>query len=223
MFAEAPGREPRPPDRSWTKPERRRRGAMSLGQGALILGVVALALGGSGLAVALTHAGPAGSTGATGPTGPTGSTGAPGPEGPPGPGAVVESTYTTSGSGVLSDTCSNYADSAVSLTVSSAGTVVVSASVGLYVYHTSSEEDEVYSSLWNQATTCDVLDNNYVLIVAETTQATGAYVWDLNLVQSFTVTTGGTYTFSVIAEAAVYSSDSANFYSASVVGVFYPS
>jgi len=78
MPAEPAERVTRSTERPWTTPIRTRRAAIGLGHIALLLGVVALALGGSGLAIALTHAGPAGSTGATG------SQGAQGPQGPPG-------------------------------------------------------------------------------------------------------------------------------------------
>ena len=81
MPAEPAERVTRSTERPWTSPSRNRRAAIGLGQIALLLGVVALALGGSGLAIALTHAGPAGSTGATGPQG---AQGVQGPQGPPG-------------------------------------------------------------------------------------------------------------------------------------------
>ncbi len=80
--------EPGPNYRRWGPPNRRQRAALGLGHAALVLGVVALALGGSGLAIALTHAGPTGATGAAGATGPTGATGATGSQGAKGTNGV---------------------------------------------------------------------------------------------------------------------------------------
>jgi hypothetical protein len=230
MVAEAPAREKRPPERAWSKPDRRRRGAMGIGHVGLILGVVALALGGSGLAIALTHAGPAGAAGGRGAAGTNGTdgtngaTGPTGPQGPPGPGAVVNGTYTQEETGLTNATCGAQFASGIGFTVKGPGTVVVTASVELEMTHTAGDFTDYDVSLANASATCDVFANSYVSGELTTTLPTTTYFFDVSLVQTFPVTTAGTYTIDVIAEATVFlGSESNNFVYSSVAGVFYPS
>jgi hypothetical protein len=217
MLAEAPGREPRPTAREWTRPGRRRRGAVGLGQVALILGVVALVLGGSGLVIALTHSGPRGPAGAAGAAGSTGAQGA------PGPGAVVNQAYDAQ-STELSTTCTPYLGSAVNFTLSGPGVLAVTASVGLTLYHTATNYTIYAVTLGNGSATCNAFSNNSVTGEAVGTQPTGYYDVFLGLAQSFPVRAAGTYTVDVVGYAAMSNSSDVTYLTyASVQGAFYPS
>jgi len=217
MATEAPRREPRPTEREWTKPGRRCQGAVGLGQVALILGVVAMGLGGSGLAIALTHLGPRGPAGAAGPVGNTGARGA------PGPGAVVNQTY-DAGSTELGTTCTAYLGSDVNFTVSGPGVLVVTASVGLTLYHRATNYTIYAVTLGNGSATCNAFSNNSVAGEAFGTQPTGYYEVFLGLAQSFPVRAAGTYTVDVVGYAAMSNSSDVTYLTyASVEGVFYPS
>jgi len=198
---------------------------VGVGQIALILGVVALVLGGSGLAIAVTHAGPAGargptgSTGGTGEQGPPGSTGAPGA---PGPGAIVNQTYDT-GSTELSTTCTAYLGSDVNFTVSDPGVLVVTASVGLTLYHRTTNYTIYAVSFGDGSATCNAFDNNSVTGEAPGTAPTGYYDVFLGLAQTFPVTAAGTYTVDVVGYAAMSNSSDVTYLTyASLEGVFYP-
>jgi hypothetical protein len=222
MAEEVPGRESRSVAREWTEPGRRRRGKAGLGQVALILGVVALALGGSGLAIALTHAGPAGGrgpAGSAGEQGPPGSTGAPGS---PGPGAIVNQSYDV-GSTELSTTCTAYVGSAVGFTVGDPGVLVVTASVELTLFHRATNYTIYAVSFGDGSATCNAFNNNSVAGEASGTQPTGFYNVFLGLAQSFPITAAGTYAVDVVGYAAMSnSSDTTYLTYASLEGVFYP-
>jgi len=191
---------------------------MGLGQVALILGVVALALGGAGLAIALTHAGPAG------PTGPTGNTGTTGLQGPPGPGATVEQNF-NAGTTTIAGVCTYYEGSNLSFNVTTPGTFVLSASVTLYLYHTSGYSPYEKISLTNASgSSCSQTGDLYAVPSLASGEPTGYYLPTVSVVQSFVVGSAGTYTFGLAGIAAGGGSgDFCDFYYAGVVGVFYPS
>jgi hypothetical protein len=222
MAAVAPGRESRTIAREWRAPGRRRRGAVGAGQVALILGVVALALGGSGLAIALTHAGPAGARGPAGGAGDQGPPGSPGAPGSPGPGAIVNQTYDT-GSTELNTTCAAYVGTDINFTVGDSGVLVVTASVEVALFHRATNYTIYAVSFGDGSATCNAFDNNSVAGEASGTQPTGFYNVFLGLAQSFPITAAGTYTVDVVGYAAMSnSSDTTYFTYASLEGVFYP-
>jgi hypothetical protein len=182
---------------------------MGLGQVALILGVVALVLGGSGLAIALTHAGPAGGKGVQG------------AQGPPGPGAVVKQGFNDNTT-TLTGTCGYYPGSNISFSVSSPGTFVVTASVVILVDHVLGNYTFYTLSLTNASVPCNPDLNNFVEGDWSGALPSGDLFPDYSLVQSFQVGIAGTYTFGIIGDQSG-GTDPTSFYFASVVGMFYPS
>jgi hypothetical protein len=202
----------------------------------VILGVVALALGATGLAIALTHAGPAGpagnagSTGGTGapgpqgPPGPPGPPGADGPQGPPGtpgPGAIVnESSLVGFATYMNNTTCGSPPDGAVNLTVSGPGVAVVTASVNVLIEHTSGVYDFADLYLSTNATACQGVPH---FATVASPLPTDFYYLSVTLVGSFNVTAAGTFPFYLTGDDISYLPSDALFYSYTVVGVFYPS
>jgi hypothetical protein len=211
MSAESLGRDPNPTDRSPGPNSLGRTGATSPGLFPLILGVVALILGGSAVGMALTHAGPTG------------------PVGAPGTRAVVNQTSDGQESTILS-TCGSYPGSNVSFAAKGPGTIVVTATVSLYLQINLSNAADVYISLWNPSTSCSPTLNSYVYVGAPCrianypSQDLCQYWPDISLVQTFPVPSAGDYTISVIGTArSAYSGNGCYFEGASVAGVFYPS
>jgi hypothetical protein len=197
--------------------------------------------------VALTnsgHVGATGATGASGAQGPGGTRGPPGQNGtngrdgsngangrngtngsrgPPGPGAIANQTYDV-GSTALNTTCVPYAGSDVNFTVSGPGILVVTAAVGITLYHTYTNYTLWAASFGNGSRNCNAFLNNSVSGEAIGTAASG-YYWDyFGLAQSFPLRAAGTYTIDVVGYAYMNRDlDVTYFTYASVTGVFYPS
>lgn len=186
-----------------------RGGAVNLGQAALILGVAALALGGSGLAIALTNAGHTGAAGATG------------PRGVAGPGAVTSSNFDLAVTNLSYATCTRDIDSNFSFVVSGPGTVVLTATVVIFVQHTIGQSTNYYVGLENASRACAVSFDSFGAITS--TSPTGAYYPDVSVVVEYTLGAPGTYTYAINAEAINSSAaDATQIYEASEVGTFYP-
>jgi hypothetical protein len=175
----------------------------------LILGVVALVLGGSGLAIALTHAGPAGPTGAAG------------ARGAPGPGATTLQGFNV-GTTALSGVCGYYSGSNLTFVVSEPGTFVITASVEIYIHHSSGNYTFYTVSLANTSAACNPEANNFVEEDWSDAFPTGNYYPTHGLAQNFQVGAAGTYTFGIVGTMGG-GTDPTEFYYATVVAVFYPS
>jgi len=109
-----------------------------------ILSAVAVVLAVGALVAALAvpgPAGPQGATGATGANGTNGTNGARGPQGPAGNGTLMVSFRDTAVTSI-SAACTQEAAS-TNITVPSAGTVVITASVTVFIQHTSGTSDNV--------------------------------------------------------------------------------
>jgi hypothetical protein len=225
MAAPAAQRGTQRTDRPWTKPGRRNRAAIGIGHVGLILGVIALALGSSGLAIALTHAGPAGatgpagSTGSTGPQGPPGGTGATGPQGPPGPGAVTvtssEISYST-----VNKTCGSMAGIQLDFVVSEPGNVVATATVLAAIDHTSGDDGDAAFWLADSNTSCVGTESFAYLPSAE---PTGIYFIEVGLVHNFSIPAAGTYSYYVTGLNYSTGTDAVSVGYGNAVGVYYPS
>ena len=192
MAAELTERAQDPNARRRARLRRGRSGALGMGGVALIIGVIALILGASGLAIALGNMGKAGATGATGPSGAQGPGGLPGTpgangkdgtngkngtnglQGLPGPGAVVNQTYDVNSTG-LNTTCVPYQGSDVNVTVAGPGILVVTASIGITLFHTATNYTIYSVSLGNGSKNCNAFDNNAVAGESPGTDPTGYY------------------------------------------------
>ncbi|HEV2428513.1 MAG TPA: collagen-like protein, partial [Thermoplasmata archaeon] len=165
--------------------------------------------------------GPAGSNGANGKNGANGTNGAPGAAGP---GAIVHQAFSAATT-PLSPNCTFYARDNVTFTVSGPGTVVLTGSITMAVFHTSGFSANYVVSFWNTTSPCVPLSNHFVIGDVLTSTPTGGYDVVLGLAQSYTLPAAGTYTFAVIGTAlySTGSTDQVDFYYGSVVGVFYPS
>lgn len=193
-----------------TLPTPATKGASHLVQVSLILGVVALVLGGSAVGIALTHVGP------------TGATGSQGSRGPAGPGAVVNETNDV---GELSmSSCGSDPGSNITFTVTDPGTIVVTASASLSLQVTADSNVQATVFLWNHAASCS--PNSNVVGFFPTSCSAGTCVYDpeLSVLESFPVTSEGTYTISVAGSLNLVSSENyCYFEDATVIGVYYPS
>jgi hypothetical protein len=234
MAAEPTGRKKRATGRAWTRPDRDSVGALGIAHIGLILGVVALVLGGAGLGIAITnsgHVGPAGPMGVKGDTGghgtngtdgKNGSNGTNGSRGPSGPGAQVVQTFDISTT-FLNTTCVAYAYSNLTVTVTGAGTFVVTAAVVLDLYHSSGGSTSYLVSLANASAVCNPVDNSYSEGAINGALPTSYYSEDVSLVQSFSIGAAGTYNVDIIGTADMTAfGDTTAVYYASEVGVFYP-
>jgi hypothetical protein len=222
-------------DREGNRADRNRRGAIGLAHVALILGVVGMALGASGLAIALAHSGAAGTAGAKGDTGaqgsqgPAGNAGAPGvpgatgpagSAGAPGPGAIVNVSNVGFGNGVNATACEPEPGADVGLSAGRAGTVVVTATVSIYISHTNGTRGDVSLVLGDSSTGCS---GQFQFAYVNNAQPTGPYYITVGLVGNFPVTSSGTYTYSLYGENIVGpTGDPADFFSTTIVGEFYP-
>lgn len=101
--------------------------------------------------------GPAGAQGSQGVTGPQGAQGITGPKGVTGSGQIVTSTSSQT-TYLDNDTCRNYSLGTISITVATAGKIVVEANVRLLLSHTNGTEDII---LLNIATTNNSCYDSY--------------------------------------------------------------
>ncbi|MGB6501070.1 MAG: hypothetical protein WBG19_06700 [Thermoplasmata archaeon] len=179
---------------------------MGLGQIALILGVVALVLGGSALGIVLTKSGPAGS------------------RGPPGSGVQVTHSAYQATQSVPNDTCTAATGSEISFTVTTPGNVTILAAVSVLVVHTTGDAMTYDVTLQSTAASCNALTNDWVEGGVDYSAPTTNYAQQVSLVDTFPVTTAGTYGFEVVGNFFnFYGVDSANYNGISVSAAFYPS
>ncbi|MGP8110033.1 MAG: hypothetical protein ACLQD9_04920 [Thermoplasmata archaeon] len=108
--------------------------------------------------------------------------------------------------------------------MSGPGTLVVTASVELYLVHSFSGHSIYEVSLANASAKCDTSVNSYVYGTVDYPAPTDSYYPDLTLVQVFPVGAAGTYAIDVIGNATVSGASEADYFIyASMAGVFYPS
>jgi hypothetical protein len=205
----------------------------------VVLSVIALILAGAALGLGALHtsasgaagpAGAAGNSGATGPQGPAGSSGAngqPGARGAPGangssaPGAIVETASSILASPNLPNTtCAAYPGVSLNFTVAGPGQLVVSAMVGVGMYHTTTL-NQTYASVYLESTPTGCL-GNYGFVYVEAQEAPDYYTSTTTVVTTWNITSAGTYPVYVTGMMSAGGGDSAYFWEANMVGVFYP-
>jgi len=168
--------------------------------------------------------GPRGATGATGPqgltgaTGATGATGPQGPAGPPGPGAVT-AVHAVRSMITVPASCTHYTGAEVTITVPSAGQVLVYATVEIRTGHTLGMTDEVDLYLRTTSTTCG-LDGTTMWTYHPAEEATGLYFDAMPLMNTFNVATGGTFTYYVNGYNFGETATADYFFSANIVAIF---
>lgn len=212
MPAAATQQPPNLGDRPGTNSPRKDRGALGIGHVALVLGVVALALGGSGLAIAVTHAGPAGSNGATG------------ARGPAGPGAVVNSTSYQATEALTNGTCTVATGSTIGFETSGPGAVTLTVSMAFIVLHTNGDYLSYYVSLASSTSSCDVLGQPWVDGIVDVAEPSGEYTPLVSMTEVFPVAAAGMHTFDIQTNCSnYYGLDTASVNGLTETGVFYPS
>lgn len=182
-----------------------------LGMAALVISIVAL-----GVSVAAPGpTGPAGATGATGATGPQG------PQGPVGPGTVM-ATNSTSRVVAMGSTCTNYDTAALTILVPRAGRIEVSADVMLEIGHTAGLQDNAWTMISNDTTTCTI-DPSMAIFLVPDTLPSGDYWGTVPMMKNYTVPAAGPYRFYV--NGMMFSGDSVgdDFFFGYLAAVFYPS
>lgn len=201
MPAPMPGPMPARPPRSMNL------GTM-LGMAALVISIVALV-------VSLAIPGP------TGPAGTNGANGATGPQGPAGPGSLV-ATNSTRKIVAIESSCTNYETANLTIAVPRAGRIVVSATVMLAIDHTAGTQDNAYTMISNDTTTCAINPSMAIFLVPDTL-ATGSYWGTVPMLKNYTIPAAGSYTFYV--NGRMFSGQSAgdDFFFGYMAAVFYPS
>jgi len=165
-----------------------------------ILIAVAVVLAAGALVASLVITGPAGPTGATGAAGSNGTngaTGSTGPRGPQGNGTIMGGFHSL-GSVAISNTCTDLPYSAT-ITVPSAGTSVVTASVTIEVSHTNGAGDNVVVYATTAFGSCSDTAG-YAQVPAG--QPTATYLITVPVVVNSPVSAAGTYTYTVSAATA---------------------
>jgi len=184
-----------------------------------ILSVVAVIL--SVVAVGASFAIP-GPTGATGPAGLNGTDGTPGDagiQGPPGPGSLVASNGSISALTIAS-TCTHY--TGINVTVTGAGTVVVTTQVRVFVAHTAGTADIVRVYVGVNATDCSYdAWRSYTSVGANA--PTDSYYLTLTVQKPLPVAAAGTFKYYVNGDMFSGSATADSFTGAGTVAVFYPS
>jgi len=185
-----------------------------------ILGIAALALAVVALVVGFAIPGPTGPAGANGANGATGATGAQGPQGPAGAGTLM-TTNSTANAVVLAATCTQYTGAEISITVPRAGQVVINANVMLDIQHTTGTRDVAYVVVQNNTSACP--DDPYLgIMVVQSGLPTDTYWNSIAVMNNYTVSAAGTYTFYVNGRMAAGASATDQFWYANLVAVFYP-
>lgn len=169
--------------------------------------------------------GPRGATGANGSTGPTGrqgGAGANGSQGPPGPGSLVV-TSRTSASTVIKSTCTDYAGGNLTITVPSAGTIVVSASVWILLNHTAGARNFAEIGIGNATSGGDCIYFDSITPADVPASAdTASYNYGLSPQLSFAVTAAGSYTYYISGLMPLGQNPGDFFWYANMAAVFCP-
>ena len=189
------------------------------------LGAVAVVLAAIALVVSFAIPGPAGQTGATGADGADGATGPRGPTGPAGPGTLMNSTMSapwfTGDLPIVG--CTNI--HSLDLTVPSAGTIVMTSTVHLWVDHTAGVTDSWSFHTTDSPTDCISPTTDRVHYTAE---IPSSWPSDSLINQAGTVVNAfpvaaGTHTFYLNVDMWSGQSVDDRVSEASTVLVFYPS
>ncbi len=161
--------------------------------------------------------GPEGDTGTQGPQGDVGPQGATGPQGPHGPGTIMANS--TIGTLRYFAGCTEFDN--VTITVPSAGTIVLSSTSILVIEHLVLTPD-----VWSfaHATAPNVCSGPYLTAGSIDPSVPSLYDMRTISVQTvFTVDAGGTYTYYLNGEMAMGESANDSITMTNIVAVFYPS
>jgi len=176
------------------------KGATQTARVALILGVVALVLGSSALGISLTRSSSAGT----------------------GPGIVVAQTVYDFAGELIPHLghCENVTPLVLNVSVSGPGTVVVEATIIVYLYHTAGYYAAAAVYVSNASATCP---GEEALAYIDDPVATGTYIQTLTAVGSFTVSAAATDKYYVTGYDYSTGTDYTEGGLVEMVGVFYPS
>lgn len=170
----------------------------AVGVAAIVLAVVAIAIG-----YAIPGpAGPAGPTGPGGATGPQGPQGPPGDPGPRGPGSLAATNSTTAVPvQTFAPGCNNFVGAAVSINATGPGTIVVWANVRFSLSHSTGATDLVWFFVKNSTTSCAFTASTTSLRY-NSAEPTQVYAETTTVIDSFSISGAGLYTFYVNAQMA---------------------
>lgn len=134
----------------------------------------------------------------------------------------VMARHSNGGYAAIGATCTHYPGAEVSISVPGAGTVIVSATVGVGVNHTFGISDTAVIVVGSSTSECTV--NNYTAFVSVPySLPTDPYHFiTVPLLRSFSVDASSTMTFYVNGLMSLGASSGDRFDSASLVAVFYP-
>ncbi len=183
-----------------------------------LLGIAALAIAVVALVVSFAIPGP------VGPTGANGATGATGQRGPAGAGTLMNYSMSapwTSG-GLPLVGCTNVL--IVNLTVPSAGTIVISSTIHIWVDHTSGTEDLFTTQIATISTDCSTSNSNRIGIVIDVpaSVATASVINQQGSSTNAFAVTAGPHTYYMNSQMQTGQSSGDKVSEASMVLVFYP-
>lgn len=122
----------------------------------------------------------------------------------------------------IGPTCTHYPGAEVSITVTGAGTVVVSATVGVGINHTAGISDEARIVVSTSTTDCAINDYTAFVSVPFSLPTDPFHYTTVPILHSFSVSGSGTVTFYVNGVMALGADSGDRFDSASLVAVHYP-
>ncbi len=197
------------------------------------ISIAALGTGIVALAVSLGIPGPAGPmglngatgltgpTGATGPQGPQGPQGDPGLQGPLGPGSLM-AYNTTSQEVPIGPTCTAFLQ--VTITVPSAGDIIVSAQETVRLEHLAGTLDTFEASVFVSPDDCLVPTFGWrAVAMVETDAPSGSYLQTISHRTIFRLGGAGTYTFYVSGVMTAGQGIQDAYLGGNMAAVFYPS
>ncbi len=138
---------------------------------------------------------------------------------PPGP-RMAE--HSVGGPSPIGPTCVHYPGAEVSLTIPSAGTIAVSATVGIGIGHTVGTNDTARLSLAGTSTECGISNYTAFVSVPAGLPSSTSYFETVPLLRPFLVSSAGTYTVYVNGIMSEGWDPADRFDSASLVAVYYP-
>lgn len=140
----------------------------------------------------------------------------------PAPSGSIMAQHSVGGPVTIGPTCTHYPGAEVSISVPGAGTIVVSATVGVGINHTFSISDESRIVVATSTTECTIGDYTAFVSVPPSLPTDPYHYTTVPLLRPFSVGGSGTVTFYVNGVMALGADSGDRFDSASLVAVFYP-
>jgi hypothetical protein len=140
----------------------------------------------------------------------------------PAPAGSIMAQHSVGGPVTIASTCTHYPGAEVSISAPAAGTIVVSATVGVGVNHTAGISDEARIFIATSTTECTITDHTAFVSIPFSLPTDPFHYTTVPLLRPFSVNGPGTVTFYVNGVMALGADSGDRFDSASLVAVYYP-